>query len=148
MTETLGLSRRIRDEVRKDVTEEELVAASERRPLRRSDCVNGPRPCPHVWCTKHLGVEATSGGGIRFSYPNHPLGIRPVDEETPYEGESCAQDVADRGGSTLEEIGYYMNLTRERVRQIEVMAFKKFERRCRELGIEPADAFFHPTSER
>jgi len=35
---------------------------------------------------------------------------------------SCALDVADRGGATLEEVGALINVTRERVRQIEVMA--------------------------
>jgi hypothetical protein len=32
---------------------------------------------------------------------------------------TCALDVADKGGITLEEVGAIMNLTRERVRQVE-----------------------------
>lgn len=35
---------------------------------------------------------------------------------------SCALDVADLGGATLEDVGAIVNLTRERVRQIEVSA--------------------------
>lgn len=32
---------------------------------------------------------------------------------------SCSLDVAERGGITLEEVGQIMNLTRERIRQVE-----------------------------
>jgi hypothetical protein len=41
--------------------------------------------------------------------------------------ESCALDVADRGGTTLEDVGAIMNLTRERIRQVEVKALAKLE---------------------
>ena len=40
-------------------------------------------------------------------------------------GESCALDVAERGGITLEEVGQIMNLTRERIRQVEVRGLEK-----------------------
>jgi DNA-directed RNA polymerase sigma subunit (sigma70/sigma32) len=33
--------------------------------------------------------------------------------------ESCVLDIADRDGVTLEQVGDYINLTRERIRQIE-----------------------------
>jgi hypothetical protein len=41
--------------------------------------------------------------------------------------ESCALDVADRGGTTLEDVGAIMNLTRERIRQLEVKALAKLQ---------------------
>ena len=41
--------------------------------------------------------------------------------------DSCALDVADRGGTTLEDVGAIMNLTRERIRQVEVRALAKLE---------------------
>ena len=41
---------------------------------------------------------------------------------------TCALDVADEGGATLEEIGESMGLTRERVRQIEVVAMRRMAR--------------------
>jgi DNA-directed RNA polymerase sigma subunit (sigma70/sigma32) len=40
-------------------------------------------------------------------------------------GETCALDVADRGGITLEEVGAIMNLTRERIRQVETRGLLK-----------------------
>ena len=39
--------------------------------------------------------------------------------------ETCALDVADRGGITLEEVGELVNLTRERIRQVEVLGLDK-----------------------
>jgi len=41
--------------------------------------------------------------------------------------ESCALDIADREGTTLEDVGAIMNITRERVRQVEVKAFARLE---------------------
>ena len=38
---------------------------------------------------------------------------------------TCALDIADRGGVTLEEVGEILNLTRERIRQVEVMGLEK-----------------------
>lgn len=43
--------------------------------------------------------------------------------------QSCALDVADRGGATLEEIGDMLGLTRERVRQVEEEAMERFTKR-------------------
>ena len=39
--------------------------------------------------------------------------------------ETCALDVAERGGLTLEEVGEILNLTRERIRQVEAAGLKK-----------------------
>ena len=71
----------------------------------RGDCLDGPRPCPWTSCKWHLAVDNRRG--------------------TP--PESCALDVADRGGVTLEVVGKILNLTRERVRQIEFSAIRKLK---------------------
>jgi DNA-directed RNA polymerase sigma subunit (sigma70/sigma32) len=41
--------------------------------------------------------------------------------------QTCALDVAERGGITLEEVGEIMNLTRERIRQVEVTGLGKLK---------------------
>ena len=51
--------------------------------------------------------------------------------------ETCALDVAERGGITLEEVGEIMNLTRERIRQVEVRGLVKLKMSAEDDGILP-----------
>jgi hypothetical protein len=89
------------------------------KPRSRCDCAGGPRPCPYVSCKHHLYVDVSpKTGAIKLNFP---------DLEVWEMGESCALDVADRGGTTLEDVGAIMNLTRERIRQVEVKALAKLE---------------------
>lgn len=89
------------------------------RPRSRAECADGPRPCPFVACQHHLYIDVSPRtGAIKLNFP---------DLEVWEMGESCALDVADRGGTTLEDVGAIMNLTRERIRQVEVKALAKLE---------------------
>jgi hypothetical protein len=89
------------------------------KPRLRSECAEGPRPCPFVSCKYHLYIDVSARtGAIKLNFP---------DLEVWELGESCALDVADRGGTTLEDVGAIMNLTRERIRQVEVKALAKLE---------------------
>jgi hypothetical protein len=89
------------------------------KPKARSACVGGARPCPYVSCKHHLYVDVSPRtGAIKLNFP---------DLEVWEMGDSCALDVADRGGTTLEDVGAIMNLTRERIRQVEVKALAKLE---------------------
>jgi len=89
------------------------------KPRLRSECADGPRPCPYVSCKYHLYIDVSARtGAIKLNFP---------DLEVWELGESCALDVADRGGTTLEDVGAIMNLTRERIRQVEVKALAKLE---------------------
>lgn len=88
-------------------------------PRFRAECAEGPRPCPFVSCKYHLYIDVSARtGAIKLNFP---------DLEVWDLGESCALDVADRGGTTLEDVGAIMNLTRERIRQVEVKALAKLE---------------------
>lgn len=89
------------------------------RPKTRSECATGVRPCPFVSCKHHLYLDVSAKtGAIKLNFP---------DLELWEMNETCALDVADRGGTTLEDVGAIMNLTRERIRQVEVKALAKLE---------------------
>ncbi len=87
------------------------------RPRSRADCAAGPRPCMFVSCKHHLYLDVNpETGSIKLNFP---------DKEIWELAETCALDVADRGGITLEEVGSIMNLTRERIRQVETRGLTK-----------------------
>lgn len=87
------------------------------RPRARAECGDAPRPCPFVSCKHHLYLDVSARtGAIKLNFP---------DLEVWEMSETCALDVADRGGTTLEEVGAIMNLTRERIRQVEVKGLAK-----------------------
>ena len=89
------------------------------KPRTRMECIDGPRPCPYVSCQHHLYLDVSARtGAIKLNFP---------DLEVWDMNETCALDVADRGGTTLEDVGAIMNLTRERIRQVEVRGLLKLK---------------------
>lgn len=89
------------------------------KPRMRAECAEGARPCPYVSCKHHLFLDVSARtGAIKLNFP---------DLEVWDMNETCALDIADRGGTTLEDVGAIMNLTRERIRQVEVKALAKLE---------------------
>ena len=70
-----------------------------------------------VSCKFHLYLDVNpETGSIKLNFP---------DLEVWEMADTCALDVADRGGITLEEVGEILNLTRERIRQVEVFGLEK-----------------------
>jgi sigma-70-like protein len=89
------------------------------KPREREECQGGERPCPFVSCKHHLYLDVSARtGAIKLNFP---------DLEVWEMNETCALDIADRGGATLEEVGAIMNLTRERIRQVEVKGLAKLQ---------------------
>lgn len=87
------------------------------RPRTRGECRNTERPCPFVACKYHLYLDVGETGSIKFNFP---------DLEVWELQETCALDVAElTGGITLEETGEVMNLTRERIRQLEASGIRR-----------------------
>jgi hypothetical protein len=101
-----------------DPEEQELLAEIQKmRPRTRADCVNGPRPCQFVSCKHNLYLDVNpETGSIKLNFP---------DKEIWELEHTCALDVAEKGGITLEEVGAIMNLTRERIRQVETRGLMK-----------------------
>ena len=89
------------------------------RPTNRAECREEMRPCPWVACKHHLYLDINpETGSIKINFPD----LEPWELK-----HTCALDVAERGGITLEEVGEIMNLTRERIRQVEVRGLLKLK---------------------
>jgi hypothetical protein len=103
----------------------------EERPRTRAECPDtSEAPCPWVGCKHHLYLDVNqSTGSIKINFPDHE-----VWEIT----HSCALDVADPSrtgegdGATLEEVGELLNITRERVRQIQDRSLVQLRRSATE----------------
>jgi hypothetical protein len=95
------------------------------RPRTRAECQHEQRPCPWVSCKHHLYLDVNPRtGSIKLNFPD----LEPWELE-----HTCALDVADDGGHTLEEVGDITNLTRERIRQLELRGLLELRGRSRAL---------------
>jgi hypothetical protein len=113
---TIAPRRLTKEEMRLSQT---LIKPEVERPRTRADCANGQRPCPWVSCKHHLYLDVNpETGSIKLNFP---------DLELEDMRDTCSLDVADRGGITLEEVGEILNLTRERIRQVEVRGLVKLK---------------------
>jgi len=102
------------------------------RPMMRADCANVPRPCPYISCKHHLYLDVSPRtGSIKLNFPDLEVWQLPI---------SCALDIAETGGCTLETVGEIMNLTRERVRQLEVRALSRLQAVCDMLELRERSA--------
>jgi hypothetical protein len=101
------------------------------RPTTRGECIGGQRPCPWVSCRHHLLVDVKPNGTLILNHPG-----KDVDE---LEG-SCALDVADRGGASLEKVGNLLGVVLERIRQLEAEAAISAFVAVKRLRQRPTDA--------
>ena len=98
-----------REKRRREKAGERLEIILYQRPSTRSECVDG-LTCLYVACKYHLYLDVNpETGSVKINFP----GIEPWEM-----AETCALDVAEKGGITLEDVGEILNLTRERVRQL------------------------------
>lgn len=92
------------------------------KPLRRADCVNGPRPCPWVSCRHHLGLRVTAAGELRITFPDDEGGV-----DIDGMAETCALDVADSGPQDVVIIAALLGIEEGRV----VAVLEKVARKVR-----------------
>lgn len=97
-------------------TAEILSKYESERPKTREDCLKQPRPCPWVSCQHHLATDVNESTGTLY-----------VVEDWDDGRATCTLDVVDENaeGMTLEVIGQILGVSRERVRQIEVMSLAR-----------------------
>lgn len=112
------------------------------RPRVRADCKDGPRPCPWFGCKFHLALDITENGSVTVLGGSR-LSANPSDaaiEAFVLEAferlsvvSSCVLDVVQRNpdGVTLREIGGALDVSRERIRQIERKALRPLGPRIR-----------------
>ncbi len=124
---TIAMKRLTREEMRQGALL--LPFMDYQRPATRAECACAERPCPFVSCKYHLYLDVNPDtGSIKLNFPHM---------EVWEMKETCALDIADRGGITLEEVGEIMNLTRERIRQVEVRGLLKLKMTAACDGITP-----------
>jgi hypothetical protein len=116
-SKTIAMKRLTREELRQGALMYPPVDIP--RPTSRAECSEDIRPCPWVACKHHLYLDINpETGSIKINFPD----LEPWELK-----HTCALDVAERGGITLEEVGEIMNLTRERIRQVEVRGLLKLK---------------------
>jgi hypothetical protein len=116
-SKTIAMKRLTREELRQGALMYPPVDIP--RPTSRAECREDIRPCPWVACKHHLYLDINpETGSIKINFPD----LEPWELK-----HTCALDVAERGGITLEEVGEIMNLTRERIRQVEVRGLLKLK---------------------
>lgn len=131
-------------------------------PETRGECVDGCRPCPLVTCRHHLLVgdlvqfvnpstRQPLRGVARVTFA-YAFDEREEDVEAQRRGvhlaprptiadvlvmmpETCALDVAERGGATFDEIGTLLDVTYQSVEEVQVRALA----RIRDQGAEFED---------
>jgi hypothetical protein len=91
------------------------------RTCGHADPVQHSRPCVFASCRHHTAIEVTAAGSLKLVFPD--LDLLELEH-------SCSLDEAGAGERTLDEVGARTNLTRERVRQVEIGALHQLRRRA------------------
>jgi hypothetical protein len=111
--------------VLRPVTVLPVIATDHWRPQTRGDCATVQRPCVYVGCKHNLFLDVKADG--RTIVLNFP-GKEPEDMT-----HSCALDVADGGGETLNSVARTMGVSKQAIQQCEDRALVKMAKNGRRL---------------
>lgn len=119
---SLGLRPLTPEETRQLAADERVLRRAgvyARRPKTWADCETVAGPCPWVSCRMNMYLEVDQvTGALKLNFPDKALHEL---EET------CALRVAARGSHSLDAVGKLVNLTQERVSQIEESGGRKIK---------------------
>lgn len=101
------------------------------RPKYRGECPV-ERPCPFVGCRYHTYLDFDEeSGSMKINFANYD----PMDMRI-----SCSLDIADMGGTSSGTIAQQLNLSPERIRQIERAVMER-------LATDELRDFFHSSGD-
>lgn len=86
------------------------------------------RPCIFVGCRPNLYLDVTDNGSLKLTRPE-------LEPEEMRASRSCVLDVASHGPLTLDEVGHALDVSRERIRQLEVKALYDLHAHAENAGI-------------
>jgi hypothetical protein len=82
------------------------------RPKTYGDCLLGPRPCPFIGCRYNLLSEVSFAGGLRLRRYKDGM-------------ETCALDMANKGGMDTRTVARVLGLGKNRILQISADGMEK-----------------------
>ena len=100
------------------------------KPVTRQECKSSHRPCPWISCQFHMFWCVNQIDRILQYLPDHTIADIALSLS-----QTCVLDVTDTGEKTLEEIGDILQVSRERIRQIEEGAINKISAHKLKYGI-------------
>jgi hypothetical protein len=110
-------------------------------PETRGECRGGARPCPMVSCRHHLLLDVASDGRLYRTMPFDERSPESILEALVAMPETCALDVADRGGVSDIKAAEVLNLDRSWLIDIEDAALRKLEVFGAHLREHPEDSY-------
>ena len=119
------------------------TTTGEWRPRTRADCVgrglNACRPCCYVECRYHLygELDPDTGDYVTYHRPGGEVDWDRVPMDLAMMTETCALDVAERGGATLEEVAVLVGVNTSRCDVIETEALSRARRKGLQLRLLP-----------
>jgi hypothetical protein len=101
-------------------------------PETRGECRGGARPCPMVSCRYHLLLDVAEDGRLFVSRDINEHDTDSIIDTLREMAETCALDVAERGGVTLEDAAEILGVGTSSVEKTQISA----ARAIRACGIE------------